>query len=282
MNISDGAAASVEGLAEYVYEWHQRPRILVAAVGVGMAALSMVVALAALGLLARGAAPDAATAALACAILAGWAVLALYLAEVRYLGLSGRITFDTSGLRIPGIQMPVLLAVLFVLMAAMPVLPIVYAAVMIVLAVALLVFWERRDVTVSPTGVRRRVRIRRGLRFRWIDTVVAWDDIVAIDADTQVIHGRMTVAHPLIRIRTVSTRPDEQRDALDTADSVVIRAGQLVSEPNTLIALLRHLARHPDRRGAVRQAGARELLRPPPLRERFAAAREARKRDDYV
>lgn len=50
-------------------------------------------------------------------------------------------------------------------------------------------------------------------------------------------------------------------------------AHALTSEPNTLFALLKRLHENPDDRKLISEPNAAELLRPPPLLERFRIAR---------
>ncbi|RVW00380.1 hypothetical protein [Rhodococcus spongiicola] len=150
----------------------------------------------------------------------------------------------------------------------------------VALVVALFLLAIRLPTTVSiyPTGVRRHVRQWRGLSFKTYDAFLRWEDIAHIAADELVTGAGWTEArNPRITLQSSTRIPAGQQLKFDGENEITLMAYQLVAEPNTLLALLRFLKDNPDQRGIVARPDARELLTPPPLRERFRAARLAKK-----
>ncbi|WP_145982341.1 hypothetical protein [Rhodococcus sp. MTM3W5.2] len=134
-------------------------------------------------------------------------------------------------------------------------------------------------LTISQVGIRRYTRRWRGLSAKTVDVFLPWDDIVEFTPDEQIVGGLIEVRNPIIRIRSTTTRTKTERLAYDTDDQVTVLAHLLVAEPNTLLSLLQFLKDNPDRRDILERPDARELLCPPPLRQRFRAARSAKSSD---
>lgn len=55
--------------------------------------------------------------------------------------------------------------------------------------------------------------------------------------------------------------------------SLEVPVYRLTGEPNTIYRLLRFFHENPDKRSILSDCDSIEFLRPPPLRERFLAAR---------
>lgn len=135
--------------------------------------------------------------------------------------------------------------------------------------IALLLVAIRIDTaaTIYQDGVER-TSLRQFFCFaRRYRTFLTWDQIEHISADS-LAH------HPVIKLCIASELPRSQRTPHDTEHEVTVLAYVLVTEPNTLFALLKRLHANPDDRALVSEADAAELLRPPTLRQRFRAARD--------
>ena len=128
---------------------------------------------------------------------------------------------------------------------------------------------------IYPNGIRRYARRRILFSIRESDLFLRWDEIAQISqGDLGVRVG--SASHPVIDLSTTSTVPMPLRTQHDADNLVAIMAHMLISEPNTLFALLKHLHENPHDRKLVSEPSAAELLRPPPLRERFHSARTQR------
>ncbi|AOW92552.1 hypothetical protein BFN03_07110 [Rhodococcus sp. WMMA185] len=150
--------------------------------------------------------------------------------------------------------------------------------VALIAALFLLAIRLPTTVSIYPTGVRRRVRQWRGLSFRTYDAFLPWDDIAQISADELVVGGGWSeTGRPRIKLKSATPVPVDQQLHFDAENEITLMAYQLVGEPNTLLSLLLFLKDNPDQRGIVAGPDARELLTPPPLRERFRVARLAKK-----
>lgn len=148
----------------------------------------------------------------------------------------------------------------------------IYMAVLAVSAVALALFLAsiRIDTVLSiySDGVERYSLRRILLSNKKSRIFVGWQDITHI-------HGGTTdsLQHPGIDIHTDSALSENRRTPHDGEHKIAFMAHVLVAEPNTLFALLKRLHENPDERKLLSEPNATELLRPPPLLERFRSAR---------
>lgn len=126
-------------------------------------------------------------------------------------------------------------------------------------------------LSIYQGGVERYVR-RRILFVTKVSRIfLPWDEISAIDVGD--LGGNFgSDKHPAIDLHTASV-PEPARTPHDNEHRVTLMAHVLPVEPNTLLELLRRLRFEPDRRVLITRPDAVELLRPPPLRDRFRAAR---------
>ncbi|MEV0946554.1 hypothetical protein [Rhodococcus sp. NPDC049939] len=155
---------------------------------------------------------------------------------------------------------------------------LIIGGVAVATIVLLLIFRTPTVISVYPNGIRRHARKWRGLSIKTFDKFLTWDEIGSITADSLVVRSSWhEVRNPLIKLQTVAVVPPSMRLPLDSDEHVTIAAHLHVAEPNTLLSLLLFLKDNPDQRGIVAGPDARELLTPPPLRERFRAARLAKK-----
>lgn len=148
------------------------------------------------------------------------------------------------------------------------------------LAIAILLLTCRTFTVlrIYPTGVERYTRRRRIFLLKTFDTFLPWDDITAVIADDMVVNsGGSQVHHPMIKLQTREPLPPEMLLKFDSEDAITVMAKLFVVEPNTLLYLLRFLKDNPDQRGIVARPDAPQLLTPPPLFERFRAARALKK-----
>lgn len=141
--------------------------------------------------------------------------------------------------------------------------------------IAVLIVSIRFETTlyISPRGVRRYVRRRVFFKKQVFDISLSWEGIARIGVGSLGVGGGTTV-HPVIDLHTNEPIPPEARTRHDSECRVAVMAHQLVTEPNTLFALLERLAENPRDRELLTKSDAVELLCPPPLRERFRAARK--------
>ncbi|NLU82721.1 hypothetical protein [Rhodococcus sp. HNM0569] len=127
---------------------------------------------------------------------------------------------------------------------------------------------------VSTDGIRRIDG--KGLIRRRRDVLIPWTALSKVVPTEELVDTRyVTVRHQLVELHHPGFTHDE-RVRLDTEHQTILRLSQLVAEPNTLFALIDDMHRHPDRRALLSGPDATALLTPPPLRERWRAARELR------
>lgn len=226
-------------------------------------------------------------------------------AGIRYLGLSRSITVHEDPVRGLGLAIPVrksntriLSGILFGTAAygasaslgwflgfgeslmpsgrdTLPGAVLLLAGAIVMTALALFVFAFRAttELRIFPSGVERIRRRRSFLSVRDDSTFLPWDDIGRIEP-RELPPRTGSAGRPIIHLYS-ATGADTSSTRHDSTHPVSITAHQLVAEPNTLFALLEHLRTNPDQRSYVRQRGAVELLRPPPLRKRLREARIA-------
>ncbi len=144
-----------------------------------------------------------------------------------------------------------------------------------IVSIVLILFFAllRVDTTVIiyRDGVERYVRRRILFSTRVSRSFLPWNEISAIGVGD--IGGNFGPdKQPAIDLYTEFV-PDSARTPHDTDHRITLMAHVLPVEPNTLLALLRKLHDEPDQRALITRPDAVELLRPPPLLERFRAAR---------
>ncbi|RVW03195.1 hypothetical protein EF834_08430 [Rhodococcus spongiicola] len=148
----------------------------------------------------------------------------------------------------------------------------------LVIATVLLMFRSSTTLRIYPGGVERFTRKRMLFSVRRSEIFLPWDNIQNVVADEIVIaNGQSAVRHPIIKLQNSSNVPDRMLLKFESTHELALMAKLFVAEPNTLLSLLRFLKDSPDQRDIVARPDARELLTPPPLRERFRAARQAKK-----
>lgn len=151
-----------------------------------------------------------------------------------------------------------------------------FGAVALLCAVFLLTFRSPAVLLLTPSGVEHHERRYRGFRSTNVDGVAAWSDIIAIEPETLIVRSNGPDVHnPQVRV-TYRGGDSSQMDSVAERD-FLIQAHLMVAEPNTLYSLMKHMDEHPEDRDLLAREDAVQLLTPPPLRERFRAAREAKK-----
>lgn len=148
----------------------------------------------------------------------------------------------------------------------------VCAAAMILIAILILSIRFETTLYICPRGVRRHVRRRVLFEKQVFDIFLPWESITRVEVGHLGVGGGTTV-HPVIDLHTTEPIPPAARTRHDSEYRVAIMAHQLVTEPNTLFALLERLAAKPHDRELLTKSDAIDLLRPPPLRERFRMIR---------
>ncbi len=146
------------------------------------------------------------------------------------------------------------------------------SCIAVVLFVALLLLLLVRNVstiTLHERGVHRSVK---RWSFAWVNTVdsfLPWDEIDDVVADEYVVNAGRSAANPIIRLLHHKPELDGQRVGQDREGEMVILAYHMVSEPNALLGLVNFLRENPSDRSVLASPESREMLRPPPLAERF-------------
>ncbi len=145
------------------------------------------------------------------------------------------------------------------------------AAGVVLLAALLLLLLLRNVATVSifESGLHRTVAKWRFGRVQVVDSFLAWEEIDDVVADDYVVNVGKSVANPIIRLRHHNAALDNKRVGQDQNGELVVLAYCMVSEPNALLGLVNFLRDNPSGRSALAAAGSAEMLRPPPLAERF-------------
>lgn len=141
-------------------------------------------------------------------------------------------------------------------------------------ATAVLFLTVRFDTVVSiyTKGVERCTRRRFLFRVEESNLFLPWSEITGVTAgDLGVRIG--STQHPVVDLQTRRPVPADRRTRHDSENKIALMAHMLVAEPNTFFVLLKELAADPGRRDFLARPDAVELLRPPPLLERFRAAR---------
>ncbi|WP_235367218.1 hypothetical protein [Rhodococcus sp. Chr-9] len=125
-----------------------------------------------------------------------------------------------------------------------------------------------------PQGIERVVRSRNLRRNNATVQFVHWNDIEGI-AGTDIVtrSGYGDVRTPMIHVHTTGRFPPEARIPHDEEHTLAIVCTWLIAEPNALLTLIRQMSERPNDRTLLAREDAAELLRPPPLRERFRMVR---------
>ncbi|WP_272269800.1 hypothetical protein [Rhodococcus sp. Rp3] len=146
----------------------------------------------------------------------------------------------------------------------------------VLLLMAMAFIWFRLPTTLGlyPHGIERVVRSRKLRRNNATVQFVHWNDIEGI-AGTDIVtrSGYGDVRTPMIHVHTPGRIPPEARIPHDEEHTLAIVCTWLIAEPNTLLTLIRRMSARPNDRTLLAREDAAELLRPPPLRERFRMAR---------
>ncbi|MFD6893095.1 hypothetical protein ACFWB0_00930 [Rhodococcus sp. NPDC060086] len=128
------------------------------------------------------------------------------------------------------------------------------------------------SLQIYPSGIRRYTRRRILFSIRESELFLRWGDIAQISPGSLGIRIG-SAGHPVVNLSTTSIVPMSLRTQHDSDNLVAVMTHMLISEPNTLFGLLERLHENPDDRNLISEPNAAELLRPPPLLERFRAAR---------
>lgn len=144
----------------------------------------------------------------------------------------------------------------------------------LILAILVFVVSSPSKLGIHPDGILRTSSRWRSMRRTNVSTFVPWDRITDVVADALVADTGWVVVHnPMIKLTLNEDLPSDVRTRYDGDRQIAIQAYTLSAEPNTLLALIFHLHENPDDRKLIDNADAVELLRPPPLFERFRSAR---------
>lgn len=152
----------------------------------------------------------------------------------------------------------------------------IFGVIAFLFTIFLLTFRSPAVLQLTQSGVAHHVRRHRGLRIANVDDFAAWSSVTAITPETLIVNTGQSEEHnPQIRVTyrgsgSSHSDPAEEQDFL-------IQAHLMVAEPNTLYSLMKHMHEHPEDRHLLAEESAVQLLKPPPLRDRFRAAREVKK-----
>lgn len=123
---------------------------------------------------------------------------------------------------------------------------------------------------IYPNGLHLVVRRHIPFFTSTTEQVIEWDHIESI---TPTLYSgpnsNSPTRHPVIRIDGEVVDPRTG----DKVSSLEVPVYRLTGEPNTIYRLLRFFHENPDKRSILSDCDSIEFLRPPPLRERFLAAR---------
>ncbi|QNG20184.1 hypothetical protein G4H71_13480 [Rhodococcus triatomae] len=143
----------------------------------------------------------------------------------------------------------------------------------VVMLVLLTPFLSWSQVILIPEGIRRIHRPRVPIFSKGYDTSIPWDSIDRVEPD--VMSRGYSRNMPIINLHhnlEISDRPHYDGDG-----RLTLLLNDLVAEPNTLLALIEDVHANPERRHLLATPEARLLLTPPPLRERWAAAKRLKR-----
>lgn len=128
---------------------------------------------------------------------------------------------------------------------------------------------NRTRISLHPDGIVEEIYRRRGWKVTTAVTVVPWDEIVELQPQT---HPNPALSHPhwYPTIRVAYRAADSESD-----QELTLMVCEKKVEPNSLYALLQWCCDNPWARAQLGHDDARELLRPPGLRERIRADRAA-------
>lgn len=149
------------------------------------------------------------------------------------------------------------------------ILTLVGAPVVLLCFILGFVIVNRTRISLHPDGIVQEIYRRRAWKVTSVVTVVPWDGIVGLQPQS---HPNPALPHrhlyPTVRVvyREVDSESDQE---------LTLMACEKKIEPNALIAVLQWCRDNPGARGQLAHDDARELLRPPSLRERIRADRVA-------
>lgn len=149
--------------------------------------------------------------------------------------------------------------------------------VLVIVCAGLIYFRTPVKFTLHPAGIRRRCEHGRLMRAKGTDLFLEWNEIDEISAEEFVSNFGIEIRYPIIRVRSKVPLPAVGKISSDSDFEIVMRAGDLLAEPNALINLIRFLKDNPEHRSILADPDARELLRPLPLFERFRQAKEVKR-----
>lgn len=147
---------------------------------------------------------------------------------------------------------------------------LIFAVVMSAVVVFFAVVNLNQTVLLYPEGIGRS--IKASFFGHRKEQFIAWDDI---DTLTPAIFRTRTgsAGFPLIELDLKTSRESLQHKLFDKPDQTAIIAYLSASEPNTLLAILRHLHKNPTSRQLLAQPDAPSWFTPPPLRVRIRVSR---------
>ena len=153
---------------------------------------------------------------------------------------------------------------------------ILLGAITLLIGLALIAIRIRASVTIYESGIQRMESFRFTFHHRRTTTFLGWDEMAGVVRDVKIVPtgwGAQNI--PVLRLVRSETAPGQSN--LDTAQSVGLAVNRLPVDAQTLYSLAKSMFDSEDRRRLLATPEARLLLTPPPLRERWAAAKRLKR-----
>lgn len=146
------------------------------------------------------------------------------------------------------------------------------AVVSIGIATWYLAFRSTTELRLYATGIERRKVQRIPFASRTTTCHIPWDGVAHVEGLGSG-HRIGSARRAIIRLHRATPLHGPVETSRDADKMMDIQAHLLAAEPNTLLTLLKRLSENEIDRSRITASDTVELLRPPPLRERFRAAR---------
>ena len=149
----------------------------------------------------------------------------------------------------------------------------IFGIAALILAIIVTLKWRPSVICLHPDGVVRSVPLHR-LAGTAVNLFIPWDAITDVIGVSLVAQSNGVITYnPVVKLEVENITPLDGLDPPDHDGEVSIDVYTLAVEPNTFFALVQDLHKNRALRACLARSDAVELLRPPPLLERFRAAR---------
>ncbi|MDV2478276.1 hypothetical protein F8M49_27900 [Rhodococcus zopfii] len=157
----------------------------------------------------------------------------------------------------------------------------IFGIAALILAIIVSLKWRPSVIGLHPDGVVRSVPLHR-LTSTTVSLFVPWEAITAVIGESLVAQSNGVITYnPVVKLEVENTAPLDGLDPPDNAGEISIDVYALAVEPNTFFTLVQDLHQNRSLRALLARPDAIELLRPPPLLERFRAAWAQKSADHF-